>query len=97
MPPADHDREGSASPDDLGLETRIGIHVGECELHEDKVAGLAVNFGARVAANAAANEILVSQTVCDLVAGSGIAFDARGSHELKGIPGTWQLFAANDG
>jgi len=85
------------SVNDLGLETRIGIHVGECELHEDKVAGLAVNFGARVAANAAANEILVSQTVCDLVAGSGIAFDARGSHELKGIPGTWQLFAANDG
>jgi class 3 adenylate cyclase/pimeloyl-ACP methyl ester carboxylesterase len=83
------------SVNDLGLETRIGIHVGECELHEDKVAGLAVNIGARVAANAAANEILVSQTVCDLVAGSGLAFDDRGSHELKGIPGTWQLFAAS--
>jgi class 3 adenylate cyclase len=79
---------------ELGLETRIGIHVGECELHEDKVAGLAVNIGARVAANAGANEILVSQTVRDLVAGSGIAFDDRGFHELKGIPGRWQLFAA---
>jgi class 3 adenylate cyclase len=80
---------------ELGLEARIGIHVGECELHEDKVAGLAVNIGARVAASAAANEILVSQTVRDLVAGTGIAFDDRGSHELKGIPGTWQLFAAS--
>jgi class 3 adenylate cyclase len=80
---------------ELGLETRIGIHVGECELHEDKVAGFAVNIGARVAANAGANEILVSQTVRDLVAGSGIAFADRGSHELKGIPGTWQLFAAD--
>jgi class 3 adenylate cyclase len=80
---------------ELGLETRIGIHVGECELHEDKVAGLAVNIGARVAAIAGANEILVSQTVRDLVAGSGIAFSDRGPHELKGIPGTWQLFAAD--
>ena len=79
---------------ELGLETRIGIHVGECELHEGKVAGFAVNIGARVAANAGANEILVSQTVRDLVAGSGIAFADRGAHELKGIPGTWPLFAA---
>jgi class 3 adenylate cyclase len=78
---------------DLGLESRIGIHVGECEVHEGKVAGLAVNIGARVAARADANEILVSQTVRDLVAGSGIAFADQGSHELKGIPGTWQLFA----
>jgi class 3 adenylate cyclase len=79
----------------LGLASRIGIHVGECELHEDKVTGLAVSIGARVAAQAGANEILVSQTVRDLVAGSGIAFEDRGSHELKGIPGTWQLFAAS--
>jgi class 3 adenylate cyclase len=79
----------------LELETRIGIHVGECELHDEKVAGIAVNIGARVAAEAGANEILVSQTVRDLVPGSGIAFDDRGSHELKGIPGTWQLFAAS--
>lgn len=82
---------------EVGLEPRIGIHVGECELHEDKVAGLAVNIGARVAAKAGANEICVSQTVRDLVAGTGIAFDDRGSHELKGIPGRWQLFAVNEG
>jgi class 3 adenylate cyclase/pimeloyl-ACP methyl ester carboxylesterase len=79
---------------ELGLEARIGIHVGECELHDKKVAGIAVSIGARVAANAGANEVLVSQTVRDLVAGSGLAFSDRGSHELKGIPGTWQLFAA---
>ena len=77
----------------LGLEARIGIHVGECELHEGKIAGLAVNIGARVASNAGASEVLVSQTVRDLVAGSGISFEDRGVHELKGIPGTWQLFA----
>jgi class 3 adenylate cyclase/pimeloyl-ACP methyl ester carboxylesterase len=77
----------------LGLEARIGIHVGECELHDDKIAGLAVNIGSRVASNAAASEVLVSQTVRDLVAGSGIMFGDRGIHELKGIPGSWQLFA----
>ena len=82
---------------EVGLEPRIGIHVGECELHEDKVAGLAVNIGARVAAKARANEICVSQTVRDLVAGTGIAFDDRGSHELKGVSGTWQLFAVSSG
>jgi class 3 adenylate cyclase len=96
--PARAIRAGEAivrSVNDLGLEPRIGIHVGECELHEDKVAGLAVNIGARVGAKAGANEICVSQTVRDLVAGTGIAFDDRGSHELKGIPGTWQLFAVS--
>ena len=77
----------------LGLEARIGIHVGECELHDEKIAGLAVNIGSRVAANAEAGEVLVSQTVRDLVAGSGISFADRGTHELKGIPGSWQLFA----
>ena len=77
----------------LGLEARIGIHVGECEVHEGKIAGLAVNIGARVASNAGAGEVLVSQTVRDLVAGSGISFEDRGIHELKGIPGSWQLFA----
>ncbi len=81
----------------LGLQARIGIHVGECELHEDKVTGVAVSIGARVAANAGPNEILVSQTVRDLVAGSGIGVEDRGSHELKGIPGTWQLFAVARG
>jgi class 3 adenylate cyclase len=77
----------------LGIEARIGIHVGECELHDDKLAGLAVNIGARVASNAEANQVLVSQTVRDLVAGSGIGFTDRGTHEFKGIPGNWQLFA----
>jgi class 3 adenylate cyclase len=82
---------------ELGLEARIGIHVGECELHEEKVTGLAVNIGARVGAQAGSNEILVSQTVRDLVAGTGITFEDRGAHDLKGIPGTWQLFAATPG
>jgi class 3 adenylate cyclase/pimeloyl-ACP methyl ester carboxylesterase len=77
----------------LGLEARIGIHVGECEFHDDKIAGLAVNIGSRVASTAGASEVLVSQTVRDLVAGSGITFGDRGIHELKGIPGSWQLFA----
>ncbi|MDX6400187.1 MAG: hypothetical protein QOF27_793 [Gaiellaceae bacterium] len=77
----------------LDLEARIGIHVGECELHDEKIAGLAVVIGSRVASNAQASEVLVSQTVRDLVAGSGIGFEDRGTHELKGIPGHWQLFA----
>jgi class 3 adenylate cyclase len=77
----------------LDLEARIGIHVGECELHEGKITGLAVNIGSRVASNAQASEVLVSQTVRDLVAGSGIRFQDRGVHDLKGIPGSWQLFA----
>jgi class 3 adenylate cyclase len=77
----------------LDLEARIGIHVGECEIHDDKITGLAVNIGSRVASNAGASEVLVSQTVRDLVAGSGIGFTDRGAHELKGIPGSWQLFA----
>ncbi|HLM35856.1 MAG TPA: adenylate/guanylate cyclase domain-containing protein, partial [Gaiellaceae bacterium] len=80
----------------LGLEARIGIHVGECELHEGKIAGLAVNIGSRVASYAGAGEVLVSQTVRDLVAGSGISFEERGIHGLKGIPGSWQLFAVAD-
>ena len=77
----------------LDLEARIGIHVGECELHDDKLAGLAVVIGSRVASNAGAGEVLVSQTVRDLVAGSGIGLTDRGAHELKGIPGSWQLYA----
>lgn len=80
----------------LGLEARIGIHVGECELHDGKIAGLAVNIGSRVASNAGAGEVLVSHTVRDLVAGSGIRFHDRGVHDLKGIPGTWRLFAVAD-
>ncbi len=77
----------------IGLEARIGIHVGECEVHDGKVAGLAVAIGARVAAKAGPSEVVVSQTVRDLVAGTGIEFSDRDTHELKGIPGIWQLFA----
>jgi class 3 adenylate cyclase len=76
----------------LGLELRIGLHTGECELFGDKVAGIAVHIGARVASLAGPNEVLVSSTVRDLVAGSGIAFDDRGERDLKGI-GARHLFA----
>ncbi len=78
----------------LGLHVRAGLHTGECELVEGKPAGIAVHTGARVAAHAAPDEVFVSSTVKDLVAGSGIQFDDRGSHELKGLPGRWALFAA---
>jgi class 3 adenylate cyclase len=81
---------------ELGLEVRAGVHTGECELHEGKVAGLAVVIGARVAALARGSEALVSQTVKDLVAGAGVAFEERGEHELKGVPGSWQLYAVAD-
>jgi class 3 adenylate cyclase len=77
----------------LGLDVRAGLHTGEVEVAGDKVAGLAVNIGARVAARAEAGEILVSSTVRDLVAGSGIDFAERGSAELKGVPGEWRLYA----
>jgi class 3 adenylate cyclase len=77
----------------LGLRARIGIHVGECELHEGKPTGVAVNIGARVAALARAGEILVTRTVRDLVAGSGLQFSNHGTHRLKGVPGQWELFA----
>jgi class 3 adenylate cyclase len=78
---------------DLGLEVRLGLHTGECEALDGKVAGLAVSIGARVSALAAAGEVLVSQTVKDLVAGSGIAFDDRGVQQLKGVPGEWRLYS----
>jgi class 3 adenylate cyclase len=77
----------------LGLGLRAGLHTGEVEVLGDKVAGIAVNIGARVAAHAAPGEILVSSTVRDLVAGSGISFVDRGPTTLKGIEGTWQVFA----
>jgi class 3 adenylate cyclase len=77
----------------LGLEIRAGLHTGEVELAGGGVRGIAVHTGARVASHAGAGEVLVSQTVKDLVAGSGIEFEDRGTHELKGIPGEWRLFA----
>jgi class 3 adenylate cyclase len=77
---------------ELGLEVRVGLHTGECELFDGKVAGIAVHTGARVASLAKPGEVLVSSTVKDLVAGSGIAFEDRGTHELKGIPGEWRLY-----
>ena len=80
---------------ELGLEVRAGLHTGECEVVDGKVAGIAVHTGARVASQAAAGEVLVSSTVKDLVAGSGIAFSERGAHELKGVPGEWQLYAVD--
>jgi pimeloyl-ACP methyl ester carboxylesterase/class 3 adenylate cyclase len=79
----------------LGLDIRAGLHTGECELIDGKVAGIAVHTGARVASNAQPGEVLVSSTVKDLVAGSGIAFHDRGLHKLKGIPGKWQLYAVD--
>jgi class 3 adenylate cyclase len=78
---------------DLGLSVRAGLHTGECEVADGKIAGIAVHTGARVAALAGAGEVLVSNTVRDLVAGSGIQFTGRGAHALKGIPGEWRLFA----
>jgi len=79
----------------LGLEVRAGLHTGECELDRDDVRGMAVNIGARVGALAGANEVLVSSTVKDLVVGSGIEFEERGAHELRGVPGEWRLFSVS--
>jgi class 3 adenylate cyclase len=78
---------------EVGLEVRLGLHTGECEVLDGKVAGIAVAIGARVSALAAAGEVLVSQTVKDLVAGSGIGFDDRGLAELKGVPGQLRLYS----
>jgi class 3 adenylate cyclase len=81
---------------ELGLSLRIGIHTGECELVDGKVTGIAVHIGARIAEAAEPDEILVSSTVKDLVAGSGLEFDERGTAAMKGVPGSWQLFAVRD-
>jgi class 3 adenylate cyclase len=80
----------------LGLDVRIGLHTGEVEVRGDDIGGLAVHIGQRVSALADPGEILVSSTVKDLVAGSGIEFDQRGEHELKGVPESWRLFAVRD-
>ena len=78
----------------LGLQLRAGIHTGEIERRGEDVGGLGVHIGARISELAGAGELLVSSTVRDLVAGSGIAFEDRGRHTLRGVPGEWQLFAA---
>jgi class 3 adenylate cyclase len=78
---------------DLQLEVRAGLHTGECELVDGKVAGIAVHTGARIASLAAPGEVLLSSTVKDLVAGSGMDFREHGLEELKGIPGEWRLYA----
>jgi class 3 adenylate cyclase len=77
----------------LDLEVRAGLHTGECEVMGEKLGGIAVHTGARVASLASAGEVLVSGTVKDLVAGSGIKFVERGTHTLKGVPGEWPLYA----
>jgi class 3 adenylate cyclase len=77
----------------LGLEVRAGVHTGECERLDGKLAGIAVAVGARIASMAKPGEILVSGTVQDLVAGSPFVFEDRGAHELKGVPGSWRLAA----
>jgi class 3 adenylate cyclase/pimeloyl-ACP methyl ester carboxylesterase len=77
----------------LGIEVRAGLHTGECEIRGDDIGGIAVHIGARVSALAGANDVLVSSTLRDLVIGSGLEFEDRGAHELKGVPGEWRLFA----
>jgi class 3 adenylate cyclase len=78
---------------DLGIEVRAGLHTGECELLDGKVSGIAVHVGARVAGQARPGEVLVSSTVRDLVAGSGIEFEECGTAVLKGVPGEWRLYS----
>ena len=81
----------------LGLTARVGLHTGECVVGGEKVSGLAVHIGARVAGLAPSGEVLVSQTVKDLVAGSGLAFEDFGTHALKGVPDSWHLYVVKDG
>lgn len=78
----------------MGIEVRAGLHTGECDITDGKVAGISVAIGARIASLAAPSEVLVSRTVRDLVAGSGLTFEDRGDHGLKGVPGTWGVYAA---
>jgi class 3 adenylate cyclase/pimeloyl-ACP methyl ester carboxylesterase len=77
----------------IGIEVRAGLHTGECEVRGDDIGGIGVHIGARVSAMAGPNEVLVSSTLRDLVIGSGLEFEERGTHELKGVPGDWHLFA----
>ena len=78
---------------ELGLELRAGLHTGECELHDGKLAGIAVSVGSRVAGAAGPGQVIVSRTVRDLVAGSGIEFEDVGARALKDVPGEWRLYA----
>jgi class 3 adenylate cyclase len=78
----------------LGVELRVGLHTGECELIDGKISGIAVHIGARIASLARPGEVLVSSTIKDLVAGAEMAFEDRGEHQLKGISESWHLFAA---
>jgi class 3 adenylate cyclase len=80
----------------LGIQIRAGVHTGECELINGKIGGITVSIGARVAGNARPTEVYVSQTVKDLVAGSGLSFTPRGEQELKGVPGRWRLYSAHE-
>jgi hypothetical protein len=84
-----------ADAETLGIEIRAGIHTGECELLDTDIGGLAVHIAARILGQACAGEILVSRTVRDLVVGSGTGLEDRGSVELRGVPGTWQLLAVD--
>jgi class 3 adenylate cyclase len=77
----------------LGIEVRAGLHTGECEVRDDDIGGIAVHIGARVSALAGPNDVLVSSTLRDLVIGSGLEFEDLGTHQLKGVPGEWRLFA----
>jgi class 3 adenylate cyclase len=81
------------SVEPLGIEIRAGLHTGECEVRDENLGGIAVHIAARVGALAGPGEVVVSSTLKDLVAGSGIQFQERGEHELKGVPGPWKLFA----
>jgi len=82
-----------AAANDIGLELRAGVHTGEVEVRGDDIAGLAVTIAKRVCDLAGRGEVLVTRTVIDLIVGSGIDFEDRGDHELKGVPGTWRLFS----
>ena len=80
----------------LGLDVRAGVHIGEIELRDDDVAGIAVHVAQRVSSLAGPGDVPVSRTIVDLVAGSDLTFEDRGEHELRGVPGDWRLFAVTD-
>ena len=88
-------RDPRLLPSGSGISVRAGAHTGECEVMGDDIGGIAVHIAARVSALAGPSEVLVSRTVKDLVAGSGLEFSERGTHALKGVPDTWELYAAS--